>query len=211
MEQIILEYLIHTYHPHTIILYGSFQNHSYTSESDFDALLLTEQSTIRYDHNIIEGILLDIWIRTDADFKDVMDYSQYVQIYDGNIVKDDYGLGQLLKKYVREYVERHSVIDAQEKLHLKELSYKMLKHTYKQDTEGLYHWHWLLQDSLELYCKIRDHFYFGPKKTLLWIKQNDPTGYSLAKEALCKLDRNDLGTWIDYIFRPLETFNLILE
>lgn len=202
MEKVILDYLIRTYTPHTIILYGSFQNHTNNKDSDFDALLITENAVRQYDGKVIQGIKLDVFIYSDSDFSDNLDIDKYIQVFDGRIIKDDKGIGEKLIDKVKKYTEQHSVISEQEKRHLKEWCYKMFARTQRGDTEGMFRWHWLLTDSLEIYCNMRDMFYFGPKKTLLWMQQNDKEGHLLIDQSLKATDLFALKHWIDYVVSP---------
>ena len=49
---------------------------------------------------------------------------------------------------------------------------KMLNRAKRGDFEGMFRWHWVLIDSLEIFCEIVNHPYLGPKKTLKWMEEN---------------------------------------
>ena len=89
-----------------------------------------------------------------------------------------------------------AVRDADEKRHLRQWSLKMLERAARGDAEGLYRAHWLLTDSLEIYCVMRDRYYFGPKKTIRAIEAQDPAGYALLEGAL--RDLSCLQKWTEY-------------
>ena len=97
---------------------------------------------------------------------------------------------------VRVYAAAHAVRDADEKRHLRQWSLKMLERAARGDAEGLYRAHWLLTDSLEIYCVMRDRYYFGPKKTIRAIEAQDPAGYALLEGAL--RDLSCLQKWTEY-------------
>lgn len=164
MEEIILEYLIEKYKPHTMILYGSYQNGSNNKNSDFDVLLITDSGETQHDGAVIQGVELDAFIYSDQDFGDNVTINKYIQVFDGRVVKDEKGMGKKLIDDVRKYIQQHTIISEGEKTHLVEWCYKMFARIHRGDTEGMFGWHWLLQDSLEIYCNMRDIFYFGPKK-----------------------------------------------
>ncbi len=54
----------------------------------------------------------------------------------------------------------------------------MMKRSEKGDCEGNFRMHWLLVDALEIYFKLNDQVYLGPKKALTWLKENDPDFYA---------------------------------
>lgn len=145
---------------------------------------------------------MDVFIYSDADFGDNIDIDKYIQVFDGKVIKDDKRIGEELIDNVKKYIKQHSIISEQEKAHLEGWCYKMFARTQRGDTEGMFRWHWLLQDSLEIYCNMRDMFYFGPKKTLLWMQQNDKEGHLLIDQALRTLDTLVLKQWIDYVVSP---------
>lgn len=43
---------------------------------------------------------------------------------------------------------------------------KMFERVKRNDAEGMCRWHWVLIDSLEIYCDIMHHPYWGPKKII---------------------------------------------
>ena len=62
----------------------------------------------------------------------------------------------------------------------------MYKRSLKNDLEGNLRLHWLLVDSLEVYFKINRLWYFGPKRSLEWLKLNNIDAYEVFKNALTK-------------------------
>lgn len=65
---------------------------------------------------------------------------------------------------------------------------KMLARVKRYDAEGMFRWHWVLIDSLEMFCDIKQHPYLGPKKALKWMEKNHPSAFVCYKNALDNLD-----------------------
>ena len=76
---------------------------------------------------------------------------------------------------------------------------KMLARVKRYDAEGMFRWHWVLIDSLEIFCDIKQHTYWGPKKALKWMEKNHPSAFVCYKNALDNFSINSLENWIAYI------------
>ncbi|WP_338078961.1 MULTISPECIES: nucleotidyltransferase domain-containing protein [Clostridium] len=195
----IIEYIINKYEPHTIIVYGSYADGSNGINSDFDALVITDKQTIFHDQNEVDGILLDVFIYNTSHFKNEINYEEYVQIHDGNIVFDKYGLGKQLQEKVCEFIENMSKKSKEEKERQVKWCEKMLLRVERNDSEGYFRWHWLLVDSLEIYFTICDEYYYGPKKSIAKIKKENPKGFKYYNNALTKFNYESLKQWINYL------------
>ena len=77
----------------------------------------------------------------------------------------------------------------------------MVLRTKRDDVEGYFRWHWVLTDSLEIYCDVIGSFYYGPKKTLRRMEQTDEEAYLIYAEALKRFDRSSLSEWVSYLKR----------
>ena len=195
MESII-KYLTAKYSPVGIIVYGSFSNGTNNSHSDFDALLIVSDGAAIHDTETVNGVELDVFVYPRTVFDGEFDASEYVQVWDGKILLDSDGTAALLKKTVCDYIRdlpkktdsaiRESIVWCE----------KMLHRAARGDTEGCFRWHWLLVDSLEIYCDICGMHYFGPKKSLSSMKDRDPQSAELYGEALAALDYTALQRWI---------------
>lgn len=198
-EQII-HYLIETYEPSAMILYGSFADGSANKNSDFDALVITDHIR-KHDASVICDTVLDVFIYPSETFRSAYDPEEFIQVFDGKIIFDKEGIAEKLQQRVLEYIG-----DAPEKTEeeiRQELDWceKMCSRTLRGDAEGFYRWHWLLCDSLEIYSDIRHLFYHGPKKALRQMEQSDPEAFGLYSQALKNLDRNHLSEWIECLKR----------
>lgn len=193
MEEIIA-YLRKTYDPVGLILYGSYRDGTQNEQSDFDALLLCNGEYC-HDTSVCGGVRLDVFAYpTDA----ALPPEEFVQIYDGAVLIDETGAARELLQKVRLHVDGCPKKTPEEKAELRSWCEKMLSRACRGDAEGQYRAHWLLTDSLQIYCDVRDRFYFGPKKTILRMQDADPQGYALFCAAL--VDPNCLESWIGHIF-----------
>lgn len=181
-----------------MILYGSYADGTYDGNSDFDALLVVEEKSVHHDASLIAGVRLDAWLYTRAELE-VMEPSGYPQLFGGKLAVDADGFGQALLEKLRRHVNGHACRPEEEKRVLRAWCGKMLERAGRGDDEGNYRACWLLSDSLELYCVFRDRFYFGPKKTIQRMKQDDAVGSALFSAALTRHSLDTLAQWIAYL------------
>ena len=198
MEETILRYLRDKYRPLAIIVYGSFADGTNGPESDFDALLIAVGEK-RHDDSAFEGVPLDVFVCPPESFQKDWDPADYLQLLDGRIVEDRGGLAAGLLERVRSYaaqLPRKTRSELREELNW---CRKMLDRTRRQDDEGLYRWHWLLTDSLEIFCDLVGEPWLGPKKALRRME----SAYGLAKytygRALREMSPEALREWIAYL------------
>lgn len=194
----LIAYLRKTYDPVGMICYGSYRDGTQNEQSDFDALLLIREGNYVHDTSVVDGVRLDVFVYP-LNWKFVPE--DFVQIYDGAVIMDENGAAEALVQQVHQFVDRYPKKTPEEKWELKNWCGKMLIRSKRDDAEGLYRGHWLLTDSLQIYCDLRDWFYFGPKKTILRMQKDDPKGFQMLCSAL--EDRSRLDSWIDYIFEVL--------
>lgn len=198
MEETILRYLKDKYRPLTIILYGSFADGTNGPGSDFDALLIAEGEK-RHDDSIFEGVPLDVFVYPPESFQRDIDPEEFLQIYGGRIVEDRGGLAAALMERVEAYLARLPKKTRAEVREELTWCRKMLDRTRRGDDEGLYRWHWLLTDSLEIFCDLVGEPWLGPKKALRRMESS----YGLAKHAygraLREMTPQALKDWIAYL------------
>lgn len=193
-----LRYLTEKYHPLAAVLYGSHADGTANAESDYDVLLITE-STECHDTDIVNGVQLDAWMYPRSWAESLTDGEAVIQLHDGVVLLDTDGLAAGLIALAREHAAEKAHLSDEEKRDLQAWCEKMARRARRGDAEGLYRWHWLLTDSLSIYCDVRDAFYFGPKKTLLRMEQHDPEGFSLYSAAL--QDMAALDAWLTHLFK----------
>lgn len=198
MEKII-QYLKEKYKPESIILYGSYANHTQDLNSDFDALVITKEKCDKYDNAIINDVLLDVFVYHYDELLSNFNPEDFVMIFDGNIIMDNDGIALKLKEKVNQYITNYPKIDNEEAKHLIVWCKKMLERAKREDTEGYYRWHWLLVDTLKIYFDCIGSYYFGPKKSLEILKKKDIRGYMLYQKAVTSFDMKSLIQWIEYL------------
>ncbi len=200
MENII-EYIKESYHPLSIILYGSYADGSNGPGSDFDALVISADHVKFHDTSFVDGIQLDVFIYPESYFDGAFDCSEFVQIFDGRIILDTADKGRLLREHIVSHINsRPARTDDEIKCSI-DWCLKMLIRSKRRDAEGLFRWHWVLVDSLEIFCNAVRHPYFGPKKALKWMETTHPEAFGLYKTALSDFSEDSLTKWISYVKR----------
>lgn len=204
MEQII-EYLQKKYRPLSVILYGSYADGTNHPNSDFDALVISSDREQFHDTSVVDGIPLDVFVYPASHFDEDCDLGDFVQVFDGRIITDTNNIGKTLQTNVQAYLQNRphkTVAEIQANI---DWCVKMLERAKRKDTEGMFRWHWVLVDSLEIYCDIMQHPYFGPKKSLKWMEETHPDAFDCYKKALCDFNMESLENWIAYIKNRTET------
>ena len=198
----IIHYLKETYQPEAVIIYGSFADKSANEHSDFDALVIANHDKM-HDASVIDGVILDVFIYPIDTFRSEYDPEEFVQILDGKIVLDKDGIAEKLQKRVISHLERKPKKTADEIQQEIAWCEKMVLRTRRDDAEGYFRWHWVLTDSLEIYCDVIGSRYYGPKKSLRSMGQTDDEAFRIYAKALKKFDSESLSEWISYLKRIL--------
>ena len=195
MKQII-EYINQKYNPASIILYGSYANGTNGINSDFDALVISYEKIRFHDTSFVNGIRLDVFVYPASYFAGNYDCADFIQILDGNIILDNQSIGKSLKDNVISYMQNRPRKSKEELKADIDWCVKMLERTKRGDAEAMFRWHWLLVDSLEIFCDTKNHCYLGPKKTLKWMEENYPVEFGYYEKALHNLNVESLENWI---------------
>ena len=82
---------------------------------------------------------------------------------------------------------------------------KMALRAERNDAEGMLRWHWVLTDSLEIFCNNLNYPYRGPKKSLRWMKVHYPNDFACYFDAMSSLDIAALNNWINCLEIHLKT------
>lgn len=198
--QKIIEYIKNRYAPISVIVYGSFADGSNNEHSDFDALAIVKEGEKLHDVSFVGDIQLDLFIYPVSYFEKDFDCAEIIQIFDGKIVLDSGDAGKKLKERVNEYLESLPYKKtAKENREQVEWCKKMLLRAKRRDTEGLFRWHWLLTESLEIYFDLLGKMYFGPKKSIKYMKEHRPEAFEKYSSALEGLDYAALEHWIGFL------------
>ncbi len=196
----VIGYLMESYQPNAIILYGSFADGSANAHSDFDALVIADHIRT-HDASTIGDTVLDVFVYPTETFESDFDPEAFVQIFDGRIILDKFGIAARLQRQILDHLDRTPKKTDDEIRQALDWCEKMVARTARGDAEGLYRWHWLLTDSLEIYCDLRRLRYFGPKKALRQMEHSDAEAFRLYSRALRAPDREALSAWIDCLKR----------
>lgn len=198
--QRIIDYFVEKYQAHTIIVYGSYASDLQNEYSDVDLCIITDQKGHTYDNSKIGEYLLDAFIYSTDEYEK-LDITEFIQLYDGFSLLDERGIAFELIDQVNEYIANHSITPSAEKDHYKRWISKMLERSKNDDTQSLYRRNWLMTDSLELYSRLRDEYYLGPKKTMISLEEDDIKGYELFERALRTNTIEDVREWIYHVMR----------
>lgn len=195
MEKLI-QYIVEKYDPEGLIVYGSYADGSENEGSDFDALALTRRAGAGHDGSVVDGVRLDLFLYPPEHFAGDFDPQEAVQCFDGRIVLDKTGQAVRLQQRVRDFLAAYRPKEPERVAQDLAWCQKMAGRCVRGDAEGFYRWHWLLRDSLEIYCDAKGLYYFGPKKALRTMRQNDPGAFALYSAALKALDPAALNAWV---------------
>ena len=196
----IVEYIKSRYNPLSIIVYGSFADGSNNEHSDFDALVIVKDGEKLHDVSFVSEIQLDVFVYPVSYFKNDFDCAEIIQIFDGKIILDNDDVGGKLKERVNGYLESLPYKKtAKENREQVEWCKKMLLRAKRKDAEGMFRWHWLLTESLEIYFDLLGRMYFGPKKSLRYMKEKQSAAFGLYTNALQSLDYEALQRWIEFL------------
>ena len=198
LEQI-LRYIQETYAPLSVILYGSYADGTNNLNSDFDALVITADHEQFHDTSFVDGVPLDVFVYPARYFEGDYACEDFVQIFDGRIITDSSGTGKALQENVQAYLKSRPSKTGAELQADNDWCVKMSARAKRGDCEGLFRWHWILIDSLEIFCDIMRQPYLGPKKALKWMEKAQPEAFDCYKKALQNFHMEDLDEWIEYI------------
>ncbi|MDR3275814.1 MAG: nucleotidyltransferase domain-containing protein, partial [Treponema sp.] len=143
------KYLIEKYDCQLIILYGSFLTGDFTNESDVDVICFSDKLCPENDTSILSGFQLDAWIYSSDK---IINIDQYLRVRNSKIIYDKNNQGNdFINKINQAYDKGPEKLSDEQKQFLKDWIKKMYKRSQKGDTEGNYRFHWMLNDSLEIY------------------------------------------------------------
>lgn len=193
----IIAYLKERYNPLTIAVYGSYADGTNDEYSDFDCLLIVKSKDRTHDDTIVDGVVLDCFLYSEQEIGQE-DIETFIPLYDAKLVYDT-GIGQTVQSRVRNYAESHTVHPPEEKHFLVSWIKKTMKRIEKSDAEGHFRAIALLAESLEDYCILRGRFYFGSKKTIRSLQEEDEQGFLLFRDAITVRSNEAIIEWAKYI------------
>ena len=193
-----IAYLLEKYDPVAMILYGSYGDGTMDTNSDLDILVVTPKGNTKHDMSVIDGIELDAFVYPQDQMMD-FDPAEFLQLYDGKVIfQSDFDAHGVICR-VRDYVSSQPVKSREEIESDVQWCEKMLHRTLRCDPEGYYRWHWVLTESLQIFCDIVGKYYFGPKKSIIWMKTHYPESYERYCRALAQFESGALAEWIQHL------------
>ena len=153
MKQVI-EYIQKNYDPLCLILYGSYADGTNRLNSDFDALVITADHEPFHDTSLVAGIPLDVFVYPAGYFEGAYACEDFVQIFDGRMIMDRHDIGKSLLANVRAYLQNRPGKTSAEIQANIDWCVKMSARAKRCDCEGLFRWHWVLVDSLEIFSLL---------------------------------------------------------
>lgn len=195
----IIEYIKQKYNPISIILYGSYSDGTNNLYSDFDALVISRVKDQVHDTSLVSGVRLDVFVYPLEHFEHQYDCNNFIQLVGGKIIMDTENIGKTLQTVVESYFQNIPHKTESEIKSSIDWCAKMMERSMRNDTEGKYRWHWVLTDSLEIFCDAVKHGYYGPKKSLEWMKTAYPDAFDCYSQALSDFTSESLQKWINYL------------
>lgn len=199
MIQEILTYIENKYAPLSILVYGSYANGTNNEHSDFDCMIIVNDKTFSHDTSCVNGVQIDLFVYTINEINNIDSYFDFIQVFDSRIIKDTDNMGKRLIEAVNSYILSNSIKTEDEKVDLISWMNKMLTRAERDDAEGLYRYHLALTESLEIYCNLRDLYYFGPKKCINLLLKQDKKAYEYLLKAMKTTNYGLLSDWISYV------------
>ncbi len=197
MMEKIMTYIKAAYDPLAVIVYGSYGDGTNNAYSDFDALVIVPQGEEVHDTGSLHGVQLDLWVYPVEKFQGDYDPEQILQIFDGVVLMDTDGLGAGLLQTVADHLAALPGKTAEELAEELGWCRKMLLRAQRPDAEGMYRWHWLLTDSLQIACDVLGRPYLGPKKSLKWLKMQHPELLAMYEAALRGYDNAAMEAFLE--------------
>ncbi len=65
----LLDYITKTYHPLSVIVYGSYADGTNNANSDFDALVIVSDGKEAHNTEVVENIQMDLWVYPSEKFQ----------------------------------------------------------------------------------------------------------------------------------------------
>jgi predicted nucleotidyltransferase len=200
----LLSYIRETYAPLSLIVYGSYADGTHDTGSDFDALVITEGRGPLHDTSCVGGVTLDVFVYPASYFDKEYNPKDFIQIVGGKILIDADERAEKLQKQVAAWLESRPDRSA---AHIRsdiDWCIKMLGRVERGDAEGYFRWHWLLYDSLSIFCDVQGQLFLGPKKTLARMAQQHPVSAALYERALREFTPERLKDWISHLASLME-------
>lgn len=175
---------------HSILLYGSRARGEGNGSSDYDILAIRHGSAEElHDGRNFEGAYVDAFIVSEQDIeRKSKDDPAFIRFRHGRVLCEKDGwASKLVEAATERFRAGPKELTMPERQALKMWVAKMLARIAQggpDDVEANYRRSWLHYELLEIYFKLRDRWYLGPKESFAWLKEHDHTAYALFELAL---------------------------
>ena len=150
-----------------------------------------------------DGTELDVFCYPVSDFDADFDPRDFLQVFDGELLRDRSGRGERLRRRVLDHIAAAPKKTAEENSDAVSWCEKMLQRTARGDAEGFYRWHWLLTESLEICFDPARRVLLRTEKVPAPLRARAPGAFfALYAAALRSMDPAALRSWIAAL-RPL--------
>jgi hypothetical protein len=162
---------------HTILLYGSRADDSAGPASDYDIAAFAPIAESRRVARLESGAYLDVFIHPDAELAKPAE--EHLKLRGSRILLQRGTEADAFLLDLEAIFLGGPVPLPEDEIQARRVwALKMLARIERADPEGNYRRAWLLQALLEDYFHIRRAWYEGPKKSLRWLEQFDPSAYA---------------------------------
>ena len=163
-------------------------------------MVITKDGDKSHDDSVVCGIVLDAFICPHNSISS----DDFLHIYGGRIVLDTDEVAAKLMEDVASGVINFTAKRYDENCMSVAWCEKMLLRIKRGDSEGYFRLHWLLTESLEIYCDVIGKRYLGPKKSIKQMQTEDAESAKLYEKALMTSDYQAICEWISHIRKLLK-------
>lgn len=162
------------YSAHTILLYGSMADGTALADSDLDIAAFAPVSTPIREAYVRDGVFIDAFVYPESVLDDPAE--EHLRFRSSKILLQRAGAADaFLARLDQKHATGPTPLADDERDARRVWVGKMLVRISRGDAEGDYRRVWLLTSLLEDYFHLRRLWFQGPKKALIWLRENDPT------------------------------------
>jgi len=179
----IIEHLIGDCRAHTILLYGSRADGSFTTDSDYDLAAFAPVDSEVRNNKLINNSFWDVFVYPESILASPS--KDYLKLRNSRIlIQKGSGATEFLVELENIFNAGPVQLTPAEIEVRAQWAQKMYTRLQRSDIEGNYRRVWLLTTLLEDYFNIRQLWFQGPKKSFMWLRDNSPTDFQYFERAL---------------------------
>jgi len=198
MEKIV-EYLKEKYRLSSLVVSGDYAEDAVRDSSTFEAVGLGPTSPYAHETGVVEGVKLDVLVYPREIFYGEIALDDFEQLHEGLVALDEDGMGSWLKRMIANQIASIPMKPdeaVEDSLHwCRSMAERALEH----DAEGYFCRHWLLTDSVEVYCDVCGIPFLSPRKTMSKMAKKDPEAAKIHMAALSDMSDEALAAWVELL------------